>query len=747
MANFLLVPDDGESLESDNELDKNWLALSRLMSSGDDEARAYVRQYLKEQRQRKQKESAILEQLASSTGDVFGRQSPRTQDYQEREAYVLVGSPTSSARAKDLNDLELSSSGDVETSQSNIVVVAPSGSEPSQDNQQNEQRLSVDNYELIKTLLADKTNADDEQELVGLNQKWQDDQLDLGQQDKRHTLTTLLEDEQQDGAGDKEETKTSATETTTATYEEIVYGQAPVDRAPTAMSSLWDLLGRMWNNLTYYLPFLDQFAFWSQDVPKASGQEDSNELHAKQSVSVTMAQNKSVVSDLEDGQSEENEINDKHQKSDSKENANTKNEHQQQQRHQENREANNDNDDFSGQFAPVKEPTDRTADGDDSQSKHEVRKNSNSKRVSSSLQLDDGRDLDMDMNQMVRMVASGGGSASGDQGHDDYSQDRPNENNRYNLMRHSSLVVPLGSAQDVLLRAGLTKEPSDSLLGKYIYAPTQHYYLNSGSGHHVPASVSGKRPQPEPVEEIYGSYGGANNGATYAAYQKDSAMSSISNKSNDLYFLIMVGAFCMMAMAVVLAAGMFAYRVQQHRKSSQDQDYPTYGVVGPNNLSGAKCGAAAFVGGYFNGPSGGSGKSGSVKHLPDLYHHHGASAGGSDSGLNSLDKSSAAAKKASSASSLSEHNHQNGQTTGSRTTPSNFMVAAGQDAARMYHYQHQKQQMISDRNSGGRHTSASDLDSEDENDDGSYTVYECPGLASAHEMEIKNPLFNDDQSP
>merc|ERR1711973_101688 len=28
-----------------------------------------------------------------------------------------------------------------------------------------------------------------------------------------------------------------------------------------------------------------------------------------------------------------------------------------------------------------------------------------------------------------------------------------------------------------------------------------------------------------------------------------------------------------------------------------------------------------------------------------------------------------------------------------------------------------------------------------------YTVYECPGLASTDEMEVKNPLFNDDPTP
>lgn len=46
-----------------------------------------------------------------------------------------------------------------------------------------------------------------------------------------------------------------------------------------------------------------------------------------------------------------------------------------------------------------------------------------------------------------------------------------------------------------------------------------------------------------------------------------------------------------------------------------------------------------------------------------------------------------------------------------------------------------------------RHTSASDIDSEEENEEGDYTVYECPGLASTVEMEVKNPLFQDDITP
>ena len=46
-----------------------------------------------------------------------------------------------------------------------------------------------------------------------------------------------------------------------------------------------------------------------------------------------------------------------------------------------------------------------------------------------------------------------------------------------------------------------------------------------------------------------------------------------------------------------------------------------------------------------------------------------------------------------------------------------------------------------------RNTAASDVESDEENEDGEYTVYECPGLAPTGEMEVKNPLFQDDLTP
>ncbi|XP_058455444.1 protein cab-1 [Malaya genurostris] len=67
-------------------------------------------------------------------------------------------------------------------------------------------------------------------------------------------------------------------------------------------------------------------------------------------------------------------------------------------------------------------------------------------------------------------------------------------------------------------------------------------------------------------------------------------------------------------------------------------------------------------------------------------------------------------------------------------------------SAQMYHYQHQKQQIIAmeNHNNLDKNGSHSDPESEDDNEEGDYTVYECPGLAPTAEMEVKNPMFLDD---
>ncbi|KAG7320863.1 hypothetical protein KOW79_015278 [Hemibagrus wyckioides] len=65
-------------------------------------------------------------------------------------------------------------------------------------------------------------------------------------------------------------------------------------------------------------------------------------------------------------------------------------------------------------------------------------------------------------------------------------------------------------------------------------------------------------------------------------------------------------------------------------------------------------------------------------------------------------------------------------------------------SAQMYHYQHQKQQMLSmEKHKIEPKVSEPGVASDEETEEGDFTVYECPGLAPTGEMEVKNPLFDD----
>ncbi|XP_041793866.1 neural proliferation differentiation and control protein 1 [Chelmon rostratus] len=65
-------------------------------------------------------------------------------------------------------------------------------------------------------------------------------------------------------------------------------------------------------------------------------------------------------------------------------------------------------------------------------------------------------------------------------------------------------------------------------------------------------------------------------------------------------------------------------------------------------------------------------------------------------------------------------------------------------SAQMYHYQHQKQQMLSlEKHRDDPKVPDSGASTDEENEEGDFTVYECPGLAPTGEMEVKNPLFDD----
>ncbi|XP_061763916.1 neural proliferation differentiation and control protein 1a [Nerophis ophidion] len=67
-------------------------------------------------------------------------------------------------------------------------------------------------------------------------------------------------------------------------------------------------------------------------------------------------------------------------------------------------------------------------------------------------------------------------------------------------------------------------------------------------------------------------------------------------------------------------------------------------------------------------------------------------------------------------------------------------------SAQMYHYQHQKQQMLSMNHKPEQKVMDAEVTS-DEEEAGDFTVYECPGLAPTGEMEVKNPLFDDSGLP
>lgn len=63
-------------------------------------------------------------------------------------------------------------------------------------------------------------------------------------------------------------------------------------------------------------------------------------------------------------------------------------------------------------------------------------------------------------------------------------------------------------------------------------------------------------------------------------------------------------------------------------------------------------------------------------------------------------------------------------------------------SAEMYHYQHQRQQMRCLERHKEPPKELDSASSDEEDEDGDFTVYECPGLAPTGEMEVRNPLFD-----
>ncbi|KAF6126060.1 neural proliferation, differentiation and control 1 [Phyllostomus discolor] len=63
-------------------------------------------------------------------------------------------------------------------------------------------------------------------------------------------------------------------------------------------------------------------------------------------------------------------------------------------------------------------------------------------------------------------------------------------------------------------------------------------------------------------------------------------------------------------------------------------------------------------------------------------------------------------------------------------------------SAEVFHYQHQRQQMRCLERHKEPPKELDSASSDEENEDGDFTVYECPGLAPTGEMEVRNPLFD-----
>nr|XP_042131087.1 neural proliferation differentiation and control protein 1 isoform X3 [Peromyscus maniculatus bairdii] len=80
------------------------------------------------------------------------------------------------------------------------------------------------------------------------------------------------------------------------------------------------------------------------------------------------------------------------------------------------------------------------------------------------------------------------------------------------------------------------------------------------------------------------------------------------------------------------------------------------------------------------------------------------------------------------------------------TSPSTPRISPGDQrlahSAEMYHYQHQRQQMLCLERHKEPPKELESASSDEENEDGDFTVYECPGLAPTGEMEVRNPLFD-----
>lgn len=165
---------------------------------------------------------------------------------------------------------------------------------------------------------------------------------------------------------------------------------------------------------------------------------------------------------------------------------------------------------------------------------------------------------------------------------------------------------------------------------------------------------------------------------------------------SDLHFIGIVVACSMISILSVIGAGYLVHRFQQHNKATQSVDYPAYGIIGPAFKS------------------------------------------SQDDDVSPKEKKRSPLNQESLVSKATSINHQSILSQDASQNSSDRKLA---QSAQMYHYHSQKQQMIStEKNKNCRNTS-SDVESEEENEEGDYTVYECPGLSNLGEIEITNPNF------
>nr|CAG4637982.1 EOG090X0B4J [Chydorus sphaericus] len=210
-----------------------------------------------------------------------------------------------------------------------------------------------------------------------------------------------------------------------------------------------------------------------------------------------------------------------------------------------------------------------------------------------------------------------------------------------------------------------------------------------------PAIVADKTSQKEQVhEDLYQRDGPVAHAMVHPEYERGHTRNHDSIA--DIYLTALVAGCTASAVAAILALGVCFYRWQRRAKSAQDVEYPAYGITGP-------------------GPS--------------------------PSGKSSL-KSSPSSSTAPS-----------GLVSGWGTKSPKLAAASGDKklahSAHMFHFQHQKQQVIAMESHSGceRRGSNSGGESDEDNEEGDYTVYECPGLAPTGEMEVRNPLFEDNPTP